>query len=553
MERNGGRCVRQGFSVAALVLVPAAGGIPAQEPQGRELSLEQALRMAEEVSEDVTAARAAVTRSRGSRLQARSEFFPQIFGSLGYTRTLESEFSALGGDADDPPDDGQPPGPADCGRFIPDPALPLEQRVDSLESFVRCTSTEDPFAAFRNLPFGRENQYTIGLSATQTVFAGGRVLAQSRAASAGVTTAEIALRSTRAQLMLDVAEAYYDAALAQQLFAISEATLAQAETTLDQVRVAREVGEQPEFELLRAQVTRDTQRPLVIQRRATRDLSQLRLRQLLELPLDAPLDLTTALEDVEGSGAVQVAVELLEVEMDTSVASRAPVRQAEQNVRMREADVTVARAQRFPAVSLSTSWSRVAYPESGLPSAWNQFLTNWTVSASLSVPIFTGGRIRGEEMVARAGVDEARALFAETRELAALDTRTAIEQLHAAESTWQASGGTVQQAEKAYEIADVRFREGLSTQLELTDSRILLQQAQANRAQAARDLLVARLRVALLPLLPLDDGTGVDSATGPQPLVTPQQGGSRTPQSGQTTPAPGVRTGATAVQTGGRQ
>ena len=66
----------------------------------------------------------------------------------------------------------------------------------------------------------------------------------------------------------------------------------------------------------------------------------------------------------------------------------------------------------------------------------------------------------------------------------------------------------MEQAARAYEIAEVRFREGVSTQTELSDSRIGLAQARANEAQAARDLLVARLREALLPWLPLGAGEG---------------------------------------------
>ena len=52
----------------------------------------------------------------------------------------------------------------------------------------------------------------------------------------------------------------------------------------------------------------------------------------------------------------------------------------------------------------------------------------------------------------------------------------------------------------------MRYREGISTSLELSESRILLQQALANRAQAARDLQVARVRLALLKDLPLQPG-----------------------------------------------
>jgi len=49
----------------------------------------------------------------------------------------------------------------------------------------------------------------------------------------------------------------------------------------------------------------------------------------------------------------------------------------------------------------------------------------------------------------------------------------------------------------------LRYREGLSTQTELQDVRLQLEQARANQAQAARDLQVARLRLTLLPFLPL--------------------------------------------------
>ena len=122
------------------------------------------------------------------------------------------------------------------------------------------------------------------------------------------------------------------------------------------------------------------------------------------------------------------------------------------------------------------------------------------------MPILTGGRQRGDELVARADVEQARMQLRQVQELAALDTRSAWAELLAARAAWEATAGTVQQATRAYEIADVRYRAGLSTQLELSDSRLLLQQAEANRAQAARDLQVARARAALLPNLPLGAG-----------------------------------------------
>jgi outer membrane protein TolC len=177
-------------------------------------------------------------------------------------------------------------------------------------------------------------------------------------------------------------------------------------------------------------------------------------------------------------------------------------------------------------VSLVSSWGRVAYPGGLLP-GWNDFATNWTVGAQMSVPVFTGGRIRGDQMVAEASLLESRALFEQTRSLAELDTRTAVLQLASARAQWQASAGTVEQATRAYQIAEIRYREGLSTQTELADSRILLQQAQANRAQAARDLQIAQVRIALLPDLPLNLNLGQQGGAAqqqaPQQQFQPQQ------------------------------
>jgi hypothetical protein len=163
-------------------------------------------------------------------------------------------------------------------------------------------------------------------------------------------------------------------------------------------------------------------------------------------------------------------------------------------------------------VSFDSSYGRVAYPSS-LPS-FGDFLTNWTVGAFVQVPLFTGGRLRGDRMAAEADVAEARARLDQSRKLARLDAQTAYQDLSAADATWQASAGTVEQAARAYEIAELRYREGVSTQLELSDARLLLEQAGANRAQAARDLQVARARLALLPDLPLAAGALPSSLAG---------------------------------------
>ena len=144
-----------------------------------------------------------------------------------------------------------------------------------------------------------------------------------------------------------------------------------------------------------------------------------------------------------------------------------------------------------------TNYPKALYPDLG------KLRNNWTVGVQVTMPVFRGFLMRHEERAARADVTEAEARLKQAREFGQLQRTTALQDLDAARAAWDATAGTIAQATRAYEIAELRFREGISTQLELSDSRLALQSAQANRAQAARDLQLARARVALLPNLPI--------------------------------------------------
>lgn len=485
-------------AIPAAAQTPPAGTPTATVAAVRPVSLAEALRIAEEQSEEIGIARSAVTRARGETYRARSQYFPQLTGSARYSRALSSEFENLGGGGAEP-DPTAPPIPAGpCDQYIRDAAATTAERLAGLEDASRCATGGSALAGLGDLPFGQKNQYNLGLDVSQPLFSGGRINALNSIANAGRRSAEIELTASRAQLRLSVTEAYFDAALTDRLVQIAESSLVQTETVFRLTKLSRQVGDKSEFDLLRAQVTRDNQRPLVIQRRTQRELAYLRLKQLLNLPYQQPVQLATDIGDAE----IDVAIGELPMP-DTAATSRSSVRQAGEAVDVQEGLLRIQKAQRLPSVALTSQLGRVAYPSGGLP-GWSDFRQNWSVGVGLSMPLFTGGRLRGEQLVARANVDEARLRLRQTTELAALDAQSTLASLAEAEAAWEASAGTAEQAARAYTIAEVRYREGISTQVELSESRILLQQAQANRALAARDLQVARVRLALLRDLPLD-------------------------------------------------
>jgi outer membrane protein TolC len=446
--------------------VPASPAVVGQGTAGGKtllLSLDDALRLGSGESETVWVAQAGVMRAVGTEMVNRSGLFPQIAGTAAYTRTLRSQYSGL---------------------FSSGPSSSSGGGV-------------------QNLPFGRTNQYTLGLTLSQYIFDGGQTLSRLRASRSRRRSAEINVDSARAETLLEVTSGYFDALLADRLVEIAESSLAQQEEILRQTTVAQQVGDKSEFELLQARVSRDNQLPALIQNRSRRQEAYLRLKQLLNVPLADDVRLTTPLDELPARFARPA---------DLATDSRAPVRQALEEVAADQALLSGARAERLPSISFNSRYSPVAYPVNLLP-RYGDFREDWTATLNLSIPILTWGRLTGDELVARGNLSEAKARLQQTREAADIDVRTSQLNLSDAEATLKSNESTVEQARRGFEIAQLRFREGLSSQIELQNARLLFEQSEVNRAQALRNVQVARARLALIQDLPVTTAGGAPGAT----------------------------------------
>ncbi|MDP4242429.1 MAG: TolC family protein [Bacteroidota bacterium] len=423
----------------------------------RTLSLDEAIDAALHRGEEVQIAEAGVRAAEGGIAVATSGMLPQIAASANYTRTLKSQYSM----STNAPDTSQ-----------------ISKALSSL---------------FSSFPFGKENVWTLGLTASQSIFTGGRLSAQREAAQARKRSADIDLTAAEAQVMLNVTQSYYDAELSDTLVQISQDALKQAEEVYKQVQLAYEVGEKAEFDALRAKVARDNQIPILLQSQSDRAQAYYRLKQLLNFSLDDSLVLTTPVVDSLARFASR---------SDTAEDARAPVRQAMENITASDAQIRIAEAARWPQITASSSYSPVAYPNQFFPNN-NDWLSNWTAGVTLSLPLYTGGNIGGNIDQARATRDQASGRLEQAREAAAMDARSSIDALHTSEANLRSTASTASEAARAYEIAHLRYTQGISTQLELDDARLQEEQSRANWARAVRNYQVARAKLALLKDLPV--------------------------------------------------
>jgi outer membrane protein TolC len=439
---------------AALV----AGGAQAQTPTDTlRLTLNAAVERALAQSEEIRLAHARVAETNGQVRQAFSEALPHLNGTVTYTRQFASIYQNLGGG-------GSGGGSGGDTTFT---------------------------NLFKNSPFGAANSWVFQLSASQMLFSGGKVGAGLAAAKLARKVAEYNRDQSAADIAFQVTQAYLDALYTRRLMEVAGSAVQEARDQLHQVRLLHQAGTRAEYDLLRAQVDAANQEPALVQAANNADIAMLDLKRLVNVPFEQPLELTTSLIPQDGTIPV-VADE------DLGESSSPALAAAETSVRVQQDLLKVAKGDRWPTLSVSSTFSEQAFPSQVLPFD-ARLLRNWNAVLTLSVPIFNGLRTEGNIAQYRAQLAEAEASRDQLREQNARDLVQAKAEMQRTQVLLLARGATVDQASQARHIAQVRYTNGLATQLEVADARLLLEQAQVNQAQAMRDYLtsIAQLERAL--------------------------------------------------------
>lgn len=465
-----------------LALTLSISGTAAAQTVARDslrVSLEDAIGRAVGQSQEVRLARSQVRLAETQVSTARSGIFPQLDGRIAYTRTFASPFS--GGSGITIPD---------SLRFEPDPTAPLADRVTYLEDHAETAGLAGLGSLFGDLPFGQENAYTAAITGSQTLYSGGRLGAGLRIAREFLEAARFNLQEETAEIELQVRSAYYRARLAQELVSISRAALEQGERFLRSERVRREAGTGSELDVLRAEVSVANLQPQLIEAVNAAEVATLDLKRLVDVPLDQNVALTTPLDVPANFAAAEV-----EVVSAERLSRRAAVAAQERLVAIRESQVRIARSGYLPTLSLSFNYGKQLFPTATFRLN-EQWRSDANATLSLSVPIFHGGRTRGEVAQAQVAVDQERLRLTQLRETVQVTYERARGERERARSSIAARQLTVQQAQRVYDLTVLRYEQGLASQLEVSEARLSLLQARTNLAQAVADFYIANATLA---------------------------------------------------------
>ena len=454
------------------------------------LTLDEALRMAVEGSREVEQARLQLAVARGQVSEAWAGIYPSIDVGGSYTRNVSPAVS-----------------------FIP-------------AIFFNPDAAEGELL---KVQFGAENAWNTNVAFEQPLFRASALLGPGAANRYESQQLEV-VRGTEQEVVTRVRLLFYELLLAQEQMQLIERSVARVRQSLEETQALSRAGLVSDYDVLRLEVELANLEPDL----RMVDNEHRRLRRVIATELDLDGDVSieaagslAALDLEEGAANSAENTRLLELmgvgtgefadpESIKRLRARAAegnslLRQAALNAELQNVQLRLEQAEYLPEVSLFATYD-IQAQQDGRP---DFFATSRQrgyarfVGVRVSLPVFTGFRRNARIDQMQAALRSAQLQVDLAGDQLQDEFEGLLDQLEESRLRTRSQGLAVGQARRGFEIASAQYREGLGSQLELTDAEVALRQSEYNYAQAVFDYLSTRARVdGLVGAVPVPAGAG---------------------------------------------
>jgi multidrug efflux system outer membrane protein len=309
----------------------------------------------------------------------------------------------------------------------------------------------------------------------------GRLRRSTQAAGADLTSREEDRRALELSLIGSVATAYFDLRAADLNLEIARRTLESRQQTLDLARRRLDRGLISELDVrqFEAEVATPAASVADFQRQVAQGENAL---SVLVGHNPGVIERGRSLTETAARIPIPAGVP------SALLAYRPDVRSAEASLRAATARIGVAEAARLPTFTVTGEYGT----QSAQFSRWFASGSSiWQAFVGVSIPVFKEGRPGGEGTnIARARAVQARSRYEQTVLVALRETEDALVALRTARDRAAAQQRQVVALRRALELADMRYRNGVSSYLDVLDAQRGLFGAQLALTQAERDQVV---------------------------------------------------------------
>jgi multidrug efflux system outer membrane protein len=329
------------------------------------------------------------------------------------------------------------------------------------------------------------NRFGAGLQASYEVDLSGRVAAGVSAAQSTLLATRYNTEAVRTVLAAQVATTYFTLLALDAELQISRDTLNIRDESVKLQRERYDAGLIGEYDLKLAEADRASVAASVPPLERARAQTEAALAVLVGRSARGVFEPVVA----RAPSLENAAVPEVPAGLPSNVLARRPdIRQSEEQLEAANARVAEARAQYFPSLVLTGFYGSES---ADLANLFTGPGLVWSIAASALQPIFSGGRITAQVEGAKARQQQLELAYVQTVQSAFRDAHNALVANRSARESLVAQTKRRDLFAQAFELAELRYRSGYVSYIDVLDTQRNLLEAERQRVLALRERQVA--------------------------------------------------------------
>lgn len=294
--------------------------------------------------------------------------------------------------------------------------------------------------------------------------------------------ATLSAKDARELVVLAVAATYLQAIATGARIESQRAQVANAQAIYDQAQVRKTAGTNSRIDVMRTLVQLETEKQRLSSLESDDRQQKLALADAIGLPLDREISLAEPL------APEAVALPQVSEMIGQAMQLRSDLRASQAQVEAAQRALDAARGERLPSVSLNGD-----YGYSGPSPASTHPV--YTATVGVNVPVWMGGRIRGDIGEAETALHQREAELAEQKRRVEEQVRSALLQLETAIGQIQVAGSNRTYAAETLREARDRFNLGVGTTVEVVQAEQQVATAESDYVSSELSIDLARLNL----------------------------------------------------------
>lgn len=366
----------------------------------------------------------------------------------------------------------------------------LYPQIDATAQYQRVIAKQTMSMDFggqtQSIKVGSDNSFSGGVTAAMPII-NAQLWTSLKISALDVELAVEKARSSRLDMVEQVAKAYYSALMAKESLALYKRVYDNAVENNKNVKKKYDVGSVSEYDLITSNVSVQNAIPNVFEAENSVTLTLWQLKALLGIDLQKNIDVAGSLMDYEA--AMSYGYDLAQLNLEDN----STMKQFDIQEQQLQKALKLTKMANVPTLSVNAAYLYTALGNDGkffIRDAWNPYSY---AGVQLNIPIFAGNAKRAATRQARLNLSNIQLQRENTERQLRVAIVQYINNMDTSVKQFHSANATVEQAQRGYDISVKRYEIGSGTLVEVDNSQLALTQAELSRNQSVYNFLTSKV------------------------------------------------------------